>query len=178
MGTVQIVPTVTAARTIRHSAAPVATPSSDRAIRTEIIVPTTLHNADQAASLAIARRIIQTATAARTILRSAVPVESAIVHLPTTWATWAEIAVMRSRTTATADIRNLILAAAVHSLRSVTAIAVTRSRVTLRLRLRAAATAAAEADQAAEVDLLAVPVVEAAVRTAAVHRMVATKNEI
>ena len=177
--------TVTIGRSIRRNAEPVVMPATARTIRTATAVRTMRHNVDPAVSVATVRRIIRTATAARTILRNAVPVAFTTVRLLTTWAAWAEIAVMGNRAMATAGIRSLILAAALRSLRLVAQIAVTRSRVIPRHPHLAAVTGV-EAGQVAEAGLRGVPVEEAAlaavaevvVRGAVVLRTVATKNEV
>ena len=112
------------------------------------------------------------------------------VRLLTTWAAWAEIADTRNRATATAVLRNLTLADAARSLRSVVAaIAATPNHVFLRHQRPAEAwEAAAEVDRAEVVAeprgvpaaVAAVHAVAAAVAVPAVAalRMVVTESGI
>ena len=111
------------------------------------------------------------------------------VRLLTTWAAWAEIADTRNRATATAVLRNLTLADAARSLRSVVAaIAATPNHVFLRHQRPAVAWEAAEVDRAEVVAeprgvpaaVAAVHAVAAAVAVPAVAalRMVVTESGI
>jgi hypothetical protein len=194
MQMVAIALTAAIARTVRHNEDRVGTPAIGQTIRTEITAPTLRRSADPAASAAIGQRTVQTAMGGPTIRRNAAPVEFTIANLPTTW---AEIAAIHNRTTATAVILSLTLVVAVRSLPSAAVIAATRSRVIPHRQPRrvlipllprpAVATAAeVEAGRAEAVEVRAVlvaaarvvVVAEVAVRTAAVLRMDATKEEI